>query len=619
VAAVREGLSALAADTDASVVYGSTIATNAVLERKGSRVALVATRGFEDVLAIRRQTRPRLYELAATPRVPLVAPSLAIGLAGRMAADGAEIERLDAAALDDLVSRLRELGAHAAAVCLLHAYANPRHEAAVAARLRAADMFVSVSHELLPEYREYERSSTTAANAYVQPLVTRHVDQLARELGERPLAIMQSNGGSISTVVARREPIRTVLSGPAAGVVGARAISRAAGFRRVISFDAGGTSTDVSLIDDAVPTAAEVTVGDVPVRLPVIDIHTVGAGGGSIARLDRGGALIVGPDSAGAEPGPACYGIGDEVTVTDAHLLLGRLDPEYFLGGRMRLDVDRARSAAALLARRVGLSIEALADSIVRVANAGMERAIRVVSLERGHDPRRFALVAFGGAGGMHGAELAAALAIRTVLIPRYAGVLSALGMLTADAVRDYSASVRRPSAAMSKTAIGRALRPLVARARRDLVREGFGPARQTFDRLIDVRYVGQAYELSVPFSARFVDDFHRLHERRYGYGDRTRPTEIVAVRVRAIGETEKPDLPTRRTRRRVPSPSRVGRGRFDGRGHRTAFYRWDLLQPGDHARGPAVITGAEATAIVPPRFRFEIDGHGNVRLSRES
>ena len=315
-------------------------------------------------------------------------------------------------------------------------------------------MTVCTSHESLPEYREYERWSTTVVNAYVQPLVDRYLGRLEQTLRPRPVTVMQSNGGAISTAVARREAVRTVLSGPAAGVVGARTVAAVAGLERVISFDAGGTSTDVSLIDGAIPIAPETTIGDVPVRLSVIDIHTVGAGGGSIAHVDTGGGLRVGPDSAGATPGPACYGVGSDVTVTDAHLLLGRLDPGYFLGGRMRLDVNRARHAAASLARQLGLSVEELAEGIIRVANASMLRAIRVVSLERGHDPRRFALVAFGGAGGMHAADLAAELGIRTVLVPRHAGVLSALGMLAADVIRDYSTSVRQSSDGLSMTTL---------------------------------------------------------------------------------------------------------------------------------------------------------------------
>ncbi len=619
VAAVVEGLSAWPSPNapSASIVYGSTIATNAVLERKGSRVGLIATRGFEDVLAIGRQARSELYNLTPILRQPLVDRVRTFGVSGRLDAAGREVEPLHDELLDGLAGLVAAGDVEAATVCLLHAYANPAHEARVAARLRAIGIPVSVSHEILPEYREYERCSTTVANAYVQPLVVRYISRLTHALGRRRLSIMQSNGGSISSSLASREPVRTVLSGPAAGVVGARAVAMAAGLSRVISFDAGGTSTDVSLIEEAVPTAAETMVGDIPIRLPVIDIQTVGAGGGSIARIDRGGGLVVGPESAGAEPGPACYGTGDELTVTDAHLLLGHLDPAYGLGGRMPRDRNRARQAARPVARRLRLTVEELAEGVVRVANAGMERAIRVVSLERGHDPRRFALVAFGGAGGMHAASLARSLGMRTVLVPRYAGVLSALGMLVADAVRDYSVSVRMPSDALSLPAVDRRARPIVRQATRDLTRAGFRRDQQRIERRIDARYIGQSFEIAVPWTADFADAFHTLHERRYGYSDRSRPIEIVTLRVRGIGLTDKPVLPRERCRRRRAIPTSARATRFDGRAHRTAFYRWHDLCPGHHANGPAVIGGAEATVVVPPAFRFIVDGFANIQLSR--
>jgi N-methylhydantoinase A/oxoprolinase/acetone carboxylase beta subunit len=310
----------------------------------------------------------------------------------------------------------------------------------VARALKAAGWAVCSSHEVLPEYREFERWSTTVVNAYVTPLMDRYLARLEKGLGRSRLSIMQSNGGSISAKAARAQAVRTVLSGPAAGVVGAREVARQAGFRRVITFDMGGTSTDVSLVDDEVGMTTDSTIGDFPIRLPVIDIHTVGAGGGSIAFVDTGGALRVGPRSAGAVPGPACYGEGTDLTVTDANLLVGRLDPEFFLGGQMPLDEPRAREAAATLAASLSLGIPDVAEGVIRVANANMERAIRVVSVERGHDPREFALVAFGGAGGMHACEIAAELEITTVIVPRHAGVLSALGMLLADVTRDYSA-----------------------------------------------------------------------------------------------------------------------------------------------------------------------------------
>jgi len=614
--AILDGIQHLAAGAGADIVHGSTVATNAVLERKGARVALIATAGFEDVLRIGRQTRAELYNFFLPLPRPIVDPDLTFGVEERLDASGDVIIPLDEAALEGVVARVRAAGAEAAAVCLLHSYVNPAHERRVAARLRRAGMLVSVSSEVLPEYREFERWSTTAVNAYVSPLVDRYLSRLERAL--RRLSIMQSNGGSISSVLARAEAVRTVLSGPAAGVVGAQAVARDAGFSRVISFDMGGTSTDVSLVDGRIATSTDSRIGDFPVRLPVIDIHTVGAGGGSIAFIDSGGALRVGPRSAGSVPGPVCYGTGTDLTVTDANVLLGRLDPAFFLGGRMTIDRDRAANAAADMARALKLSVAELAEGIVRVANANMERAIRVVSVERGHDPRRFALVAFGGAGGMHACEIARTLEIKTVLVPRHAGVLSALGMLVADVTRDYSASVLRRGDAITAADLRGRLQPLCDRALADLGREGFARRRVTLDQQLDVRYAGQSYEITLPFTAAYRAEFDRRHQRLYGYASPDRAIEVVAVRVRASGLTDKPTRPFTRPRaRRVPRPADIRPGRFDGRRHKTACYRWPDLVPGDHATGPAVITGPEATVVIPPAFRFTIDGYANILAHR--
>jgi N-methylhydantoinase A/oxoprolinase/acetone carboxylase beta subunit len=617
--AILAGLQDLPGSTrDADIVHGSTVATNAVLERKGAKVALLATDGFQDVLRIGRQTRAELYNIFTPLPRPLVDTNLTLGVRERVDAGGKALTPLTDEEIDRVVRWLEATGADVAAICLLHAYVSPGHEARIAAALRQAGWSVSTSHEVLPEYREYERWSTTVVNAYVTPLIDRYLATLEAGVGRRRLAVMQSNGGSISAAAARAQAVRTVLSGPAGGVVGAREVARAAGFDRIISFDMGGTSTDVSLIDRAIATTTDSRIGDFPVRLPVIDIHTVGAGGGSIAYVDSGGALRVGPQSAGADPGPVCYGRGTDITVTDANLLLGRLDPQFFLGGRMRLDLARARDAAAALARALKLSVPELSEGIVRVANANMERAIRVVSVERGHDPRRFALVAFGGAGGMHACEIARRLDIGTVLVPRHAGVLSALGMLVADVTRDYSASVLKPADRLTLRALHALVAPLVARATRDLGAEGFTGRRVAFERLVDVRYVGQSYEITLPLSARYRAEFDRRHAQLYGYANPDRPAEVVAVRVRAIGVTRKPSLPfTRVGRATTPRPAGTRPGRFDGRDVKTAFYRWDACVPGAHARGPAVITGGEATIVVPPGFNFSVDGYGNVVITR--
>ncbi len=628
--AVVAGLEHLAAGARRlDVVHGSTVATNAVLERRGARVALVATEGFADVLRIGRQARAELYNLFLPPPFPLVDPSLSFGLRERIDASGRPLIRPAAAAVDRLARRLARLEVDVVAVCFLHAYANAAHEAYVAGRLRRRGFEVCASHEVLPEYREFERWSTTVVNAYVRPSVDGYLQVVeaglprvaggagrGRATRAATLAIMQSNGGAISARAARAQPVRTILSGPAAGIVGAQAVARAAGIRRLISFDMGGTSTDVSLLDGAPSVASGTSIGGFPVRLPVLDIHTVGAGGGSIAFVDSGGALRVGPRSAGASPGPACYGRGDDFTVTDANVLLGRLDPERFLGGRMTIDVARARRAAARLAGRLRATVPELAEAVVRAADANMERAIRVVSIERGHDPRAFVLVAFGGAGGMHACALADRLDITRVLVPRYAGVLSALGMLVSDVTRDYSAAVLRRSDETGRAALAARFAPLVSRARRDLSAEGFGRRRQRLDRFVNVRYVGQSSEITVPFSSQYVQAFNRRHEREYGYADPARPTEVVAVRLTASGQTVKPPLPRAAVRRPARArPAVLRPGRFNGRTVDVAFHRWEDLRPGAFGLGPAVITSGEATVVVLPAWRFELDGFGNILL----
>jgi N-methylhydantoinase A/oxoprolinase/acetone carboxylase beta subunit len=617
--AILEGIQHIARGRlDVDVVHGSTVATNAVLERKGARVALVVTEGFENVLDIGRQTRAELYNLFVAPRRPIVEADLVFGISERMDATGRTLTPVNHRAIDRLAGRLAHNSVDIVAVCLLHSYANPAHERQIAGCLRRTGLRVCASHEVLREYREFERWSTTVVNAYVTPLMDRYVGHLQRQLGGSHLRIMQSNGGSISSEAARAQALRTVLSGPAGGVVGAHVVARSAGFRKIISFDMGGTSTDVSLVNDQVGMTTDSIIGDFPVRLPMIDIHTVGAGGGSIASVDIGGALRVGPQSAGALPGPACYGIGHELTVTDANLLLGRLDIEYFLGGRMTLDVGRTRQVAAEVADSLKLSVSGLAEGIVRVANANMERAMRVVSVERGHDPRDFALVAFGGAGGMHACEIAERLEISTVLVPRYAGVLSALGMLLADVTKDYSASVLQPSDRLTATELGTRFKALVVEAQRALRAEGFGPGRQVIERLMDVRYLGQSYEITVPFSRNYRHEFDRRHRQLYGYSNPARPAEIVNLRVKASGITDKPKIPRQSVRNVKARPCFMRRTLFNRRMVRTAFYRWEDLAAGARAPGPAVVTGGEATAVIPPAFDFRVDGFGNLIIRQK-
>ena len=441
--AVLAGLSQLVpAGTPVALTYSTTVATNALLERRGARVLFFTTAGFEDVLEIGRQARPELYALEPTRPAPVVQRRDRIGVRERITFTGETLQALRPREVGAAVATARRLSPQAIAIGFLHSYANPAHERRLAAALRRAGFLCTASHEISPRHREYERFSTAAINAYVAPKMTHHIARLARDLTGGTFRVMQSNGGALDAATAAREAARTILSGPAAGVVGAQAMAQRAGFTRIITFDMGETSTDVCLVDGDVRRHADCVVGGLPINVPAIDVHTVGAGGGSLAYRDPGGALKVGPESAGAEPGPACYGRGTEPTVTDANLVLGRLGRGVLAGG-IELDARRAERAVSRLARSLGLSRDAAARGIVSVANAAMERAVRTVSVERGHDPRGYALVAFGGAAALHACELAAGLGMRDVLVPRFPGVLSAWGAANAAIAREYTRTVR--------------------------------------------------------------------------------------------------------------------------------------------------------------------------------
>lgn len=593
------------------ITYGSTVATNAVLERRGARVVLLATAGFEDVLEIGRQARPELYALEPRRPVPLVDRRDRIGVAERVTASGRVLRPLTAAALRRAVAAVRRCGAESVAVALLHAYANGAHERQLGRALAAAGFETTLAHALVGEYREYERTSTAVMNAYVAPVMRAHLRDLARGAGRATLRVLQSNGGAISIATASREAVRTLLSGPAGGALGALAAARRAGLARIITIDMGGTSTDVSLLDGAARQHTEWTIGDLPVKVPAIDIHTVGAGGGSLAACDPGGALAVGPQSAGADPGPACYGRGERPTVTDADLLLGRLVPEAFLGGRMRLDVACARRAMQGLARHLGGSVESAAEDVVRVVNAGMERAIRRISVERGLDPRDYALVAFGGAAGMHACELAEALGMRRVLVPLHPGVLSAWGALGADVRRDYVQTVRlvAPAAAL----LARRLRPLAARARRELRAEGT-IGRPRLAATLDVRYRGQSHELAIPFTARYRAAFHAAHRARYGYADESRAVEVVNLRLAAtvagrVGRTATPPAVAGRA-----LPHRL---RWHGRWLAARRIDREHLPRGRRVPGPLVITEISATTVVAPGWTARLLSSGDLLLQQ--
>lgn len=597
---ILAGLRRAAAGPGADVVHGSTVATNALLERKGARTALVTTAGFEDVIHIGRQNRARLYDLTPPPRRPLTKRALCFGVRERTFFDGEVESAPDPAELRRLIPKLKRAGVESVALCFLHSYQNPENERVAAELLRAAGLPVSVSHEICPEFREYERTSTTVMNAYVRPLMESYLSELQRG-GSHALSIMQSNGGSLSAEEASHQAVRTVLSGPAGGVVGAIELARASGFLRVLGFDMGGTSTDVSLSEGRPHETTEAYVDGFPIRVPMLDIHTVGAGGGSIARIDEGGLLRVGPESAGADPGPACYGTGDQPTVTDAHVVLGRIAADQFLGGTMHIDVDRAAQAIDSIAAPLGLDRTAAAEGVIRVANANMQRAIRVVSVERGHDPRSFALVAFGGCGGLHACEIAADLGIRAVLAPRYAGALSALGMLLADRIRDYAAGV------LHRGDLEKRFRELEARARRDT-------PKAALERHADLRYAGQSYELTVPWNGKDpAEPFHAAHRKTYGYQDTGRPVEIVAIRVRARIAVAKPTL--RNERRQAGARPAERRLRIDGRWRTVPTWLREHV-PARPVSGPSLVLDYGSTTLVPPGWRFRRDAVGNLLIT---
>ena len=600
-----------------SVVHGSTVATNALLERKGVRTALIATKGFEDVLEIGRQTRPDIYRLFVVRPDPLVDARLRFGVDERVLCSGESEKAPEPLEVREVLAKIRKSGVESLAICLLHAYANHAHEETVAVLAEELGVPVSVSHRILPEYREFERTVTTVVNAYVSPLMDRYLSHLGREMGKDALRIMQSNGGSIAAETAKRESVRTILSGPAGGVVGAFETARAAGLTHVITFDMGGTSTDVSLCDGRIRTTAEASVAGFPVRVPMIDIHTVGAGGGSIARVDAGGALRVGPESAGADPGPACYGKGEEITTTDANLYLGRLLPNHFLGGRMRLAAERVEERIRELASRLSVSPMAAAEGVVRVANASMERAIRVVSIEKGYDPREFVLVCFGGAGPLHACDLAAALSIPKVFVPENPGLLSALGMLLSDVIRDYSRTHLQKTAALSPEDIASFFAPLAGQALADLGKEGIPSRDIRVERFLDMRYRGQSYEITVPYDGEFEREFHREHQRMYGYQDPERETEIVNVRVRAVGTVGKPVFPERELSGEDPRAAFLEERILveNGVERKVDVYRRGGLASGNLVTGPAIVVEFSSTVYIPSGWECRVDRRGNLVL----
>jgi N-methylhydantoinase A len=621
------------------ITHGSTVATNALLEKKGSRTGLVTTKGFRDVIQIGRQDRPVLYDLAVKPRPQLIPNHLRFEVNERIDHQGKILQELNQQELVDLVSQINSEDVESIAICLLFSFLYPDHEQIIAQLLREHGYFVSVSSEILPEYREYERTSTTVVNAYVTPTLDRYLGNLENSLtdnnGSLHLRVMQSNGGIIGLSEARQAGVRCILSGPAGGVVGAshlaclaqisssprRSESDLQNDLKLITFDMGGTSTDVSLIDNFPAITTESIVGGHPIRIPVLDIHTIGAGGGSIASVDLGGALRVGPESAGADPGPACYARGnatqDLPTVTDANVFLGRLPIDHFLGGEMQLDAKRAEDVLAKLGRKLKLSIAESAHGVIEVINAHMERAIRLVSIERGYDPQEFVLLSFGGAGGLHACELARKLGIPKVIVPPLASTLSAFGMLVADVIKDYSQTVMLTDDTPGEN-LFRAFKPLEENGIRDLQHEGFISGDIQIEYALDMRYRGQSYELTIPFGNNYLEDFHRHHEDAYGYARRDSEVEIVNLRLRATGIIDPPALSTSPIRGENPGLAYLGdrQAFLEDEPRPVPLYQGELLTSGNTLFGPAIVVRKDTTVYLTEKDLVYVDHYGNLVIS---
>jgi N-methylhydantoinase A len=673
--AIVEALRKVAHEGELVLLHGTTVGTNTLLERKGARTALVTTKGFEDAIEIGRQARPKLYDFFFDRIEALVPKDLRFGVNERTASDGEILTSLAPDELHSLAEQVSAAKPQSIAISLLFSFANPKNELAVAEALNSLAVPLSISHQILPEFREYERTSTVVINAYLQPVMQRYLENLqsrtvslslSRDVTQKtsrvgagdsparlgvaqrfstalktskkdgasaPVAgifVMQSSGGITALSTAAREPVRTVLSGPAGGVVGAATTARASGFDRIIAFDMGGTSTDVSLVEGSIAIATDAQVTGFPVSVPMLDIHTVGAGGGSLARFDAAGVLRVGPESAAADPGPICYGSGTQPTVTDANLLLGRLQPTRFLGGDFTLDFDRTRRITAEFLKKQGsrLTLDQFAVGVIRVVNATMEKAIRVVSIERGRDPRHFALVAFGGAGGLHACALAEALSIPHVIVPALPGALSALGILASDVVKDYSRTVLwRVSGKISAQQLNREFSALQRNATEDFRHEAW-QGRPQYGRTVDIRYRGQGYELNIPLTKNLLRDFEGEHHRRYGYIHPSREVELVTLRLRATvkspqsgiitSHVETPHVGTAALGR--PGRAKLGRPsststpvQFEGKKLETKIYSRDDLQPGKKYLGPAIITEYSATTVMPPGKHFHLDRASNL------
>ncbi|MDH5785874.1 MAG: hydantoinase/oxoprolinase family protein [Chromatiales bacterium] len=609
--------------TQLQVVHGSTVATNAVLEGKGVRTLFITNHGLKDLLTIGRQARRELYNLQPQPLAPPVPEALCLETGGRLGADGGVVEPLSDDELATLVEQVIALKPAAVAINLLFSFLDDRFERQVEAALRKAlpELFISRSSTILPEYKEYERGITTWLNSWVGPLVEGYLARLEAGLqmdqGGATVSVMQSSGNTIEASLAGRQAVHMLLSGPAGGLCAAKHMGALAGRERMLTFDMGGTSTDVALVDGELQLTSEGQIGRWPVAVPMVDMHTIGAGGGSIARVDAGGLLQVGPESAGAAPGPACYGKGgSEPTVTDANLVLGRLRPDAFLGGEMRLDVSAAEQAVGTIASQLGIGLHQAAEGIIQIANEHMARALRVISVQRGIDPRQMTLACFGGAGGLHVCALAEALGMRQALVPIHAGVLSALGMLTAPRGRQLSRTHQGPLATISVTEIEAVLASLQQEGEASLAQEGVSEI--TASPSLDLRYRGQSYTLNVTWQGDIEsagEAFHLAHQQRYGHR-LALPLELVNLRLQLRGPTPRLPISAQHGSEMAAEPIDA---ELHGIAQPVPIYRRESLQPGNRIKGPALITEQVSTTLIAPQWRGMVDPYGNLVLEHRA
>ena len=635
---VEEGVGRVGASADAIGYFGhgTTVGTNALIQHRGVKTGLITTDGFRDLLEIGRQKRPDLYDLQANKPPVLVARDLRLEIPERVRVDGTVETALDEQAVREAVRVLRDAGVEAIAVCFLYGFVRPEHEE-TARRIIAEEfpgVFACTGHEVAPEFREYERMSTAVMNAYLGPVMRGYISRLADRLAQLGLGVpphlTQSNGGVIGFEQAARLPVRTVLSGPSTGVVAAQVVGGMAGIGNLITFDMGGTSTDVALLTDGVcRLASEAVVHGYPIKAPMLDIHTVGAGGGSIAFVDSGGLLKVGPRSAGAWPGPVCYGNGnEEPAVTDANVVLQTLNPVSLLAGRMAVRQDLARQAIGRLADRLGLDVMATAQGIIAVVTANMARAIRVISVQRGHDPRDYTMVAFGGAGPLHAARLARELDIGRILVPRNPGILCAMGLLLTDLRADFATTRLQTLAGAALPEVGRAFTFLTAQAARWFEEEEIAADAQRLTRTVDMRYAGQNYELSVPVPdgpitsatlATLSEGFQAAHQRSYGFVADGEPVQLVTFRIEATGLVQKAAFQPRPERGADASHAIGGRREVwlpEASGFVSCpVYDRALLDHGNRIAGPAIVEQMDTTTVVLPGMVGRVDPYLNLIL----